>query len=583
MNMADVIAVVSGCTVFLLGIHMMGEGLAKLTGGYLERVLENVSDRPLKTVMAGAGVTAVLQSSAAVTVMVVGFVNAGILKLSQTVGIILGANVGTTVTAWILGMSGIRAGVFSRGNLLWTALAALLSAVGIILMLYIREGKKKDIGTILMGFSLSVFGMTMMQYAIESLAYSPGFQGVLMAFTNPVLGMLTGAVITALIRSSTVSVGLLQVLSVTGAITFGNAFPVLVGQNIGACVPALISSMGTSKNARRAAMVHLYFNLFGMIFCMSLFYGANALVQYRLLTHIAGSMEIAALHSLFNLITAAVLLPFSHILERMACGTVKDISEEKKEQCRIDRRFLEKPAFAVEQSRHAAVRMGQISRDSFFLSADLIGEYQAEKAEKIEKLEKEVDRYEDRLREFLVKLGRKSLTKEDHETLSILLHCIRDFERITDCACNIMKTARKLWERDSGLSGKAEEELKVLIRAVKDLADLSVQIFSTQNLAAAREVEPLKKVIEEMSAELKKRHIRRLRSGTCSVEQGAALSDILWNLERVSDHCSSIAVCVTQVKEDIYDTHEYLDALKYEDYGFFRRMVLKTQEKYLLP
>lgn len=584
MDIFGLVALLGGLSLFLYGMKMMGDGMAKVTGGRLERVLEHVAESPLKAVLTGTLVTALLQSSSAVTVMVVGFVNSGIMKLSQAVGIIMGANVGTTVTSWVLGLVGIQ------GDGLWAeflqpvTFSAVLAIAGSVLLLYVKNERKNDIGAILVAFSIMIFGMGIMQEAVRPLAQVPEFEGMFLAFSNPFLGVIAGAVFTAAIRSSTASVAFLQALCVTGAVNYGVAVPILLGQNIGTCVTALISSLGASRNARRAAVVHLYFNVIGAVVFAALFYGINGALGNVFLTVTAGSLGIAALHTVFNVLTAIVLLPFTAGLERLARLTVKDNGEMGDARVwLVDERFLEKPAFAIEQSRQAAARMAEKARECLFLSMDLIQEYSPEKVKKIGELETLVDRYEDELGSFLIKLGRKNLTEEDDHTLSITLHCIRDFERIADHAFNIMEAVERMRESGMHFSQKAGAELQVLIRAVRDIVDDSFQVFSAQDVKRAEEIEPLEEVIDELNVELKKRHIRRLRSGECTIEQGFSLTDITTSLERVADHCSNIAICVTQVKEDVCDTHEYLDNLKQEDDGFFRGMVLRTQEKYLLP
>lgn len=584
MDIFDLAALLGGLGLFLYGMKVMGDGMAKVTGGRLERVLENVAASPLKAVLTGTLVTALLQSSSAVTVMVVGFVNSGIMKLSQAVGIIMGANVGTTVTSWVLSLVGIRGDGLLAGFLQPVTFSAVLAIAGCVLLLYVKSERKKDIGSILLAFSIMVFGMGTMQEAVRPLAQVPEFEGMFLAFSNPILGVMAGVVFTAAIRSSTAAVAFLQALCVTGTVNYGAAVPILLGENIGTCVTTLISSLGASRNARRAAVVHLYFNVIGAVIFAVLFYGINGALENVFLTEQAGSMGIAALHTAFNVLTAAVLMPFTAGLEKLARLTVKDDGETGDTGVwLVDERFLEKPAFAIEQSRQAAARMAEKSRECLFLAMDLIGEYSPEKVKKIGELETLVDRYEDELGSFLVKLGRKDLTEEDDHTLAITLHCIRDFERIADHAFNIMEAVERMRENGMRFSEKAERELQVLIRAVKDIVDDSFRVFSMQDVKRADEIEPLEEVIDELNIELKKRHIRRLRSGECTIEQGFALTDITTSLERVADHCSNIAICVTQVKEDVYDTHEYLDNLKQEDDGFFRGMVLRTQEKYLLP
>ena len=580
MDFFSVLSMIGGLALFLYGMHVMGDGLAKVSGGKLERILENLTSSPLKAVVLGAGVTAVIQSSSATTVMVVGFVNSGIMKLSQAVGIIMGANIGTTITSWILSLSGIEGDNFFIQLCKPTSFSPVLAAVGIVLLMFIKNEKKKDIGTILIGFAVLMFGMDAMSSAVKPLADVPEFTGILTAFSHPVLGMLAGALLTAVIQSSSASVGILQALCVTGAVSYGVAIPIIMGQNIGTCVTALLSAIGASKNAKRAAMVHLYFNVIGTAVFMIIFYSVNHFVAFSFMAEAANGAGIAVVHSLFNVFATTLLLPFSRGLERLACLTIRDeqqevAQEQQDELLVLDSRFLDQPAFAMEQSVHAAVQMAEESKKTLFTAMDLIGNYSDEKAKKVLELESLVDRYEDELGSYLVKLARKNLNSHDSHTLSIVLHSIGDFERISDHA---VMDKKKLT-----FSKKAEAELKVLCQAVRDIVDNSYKVFTEQDRKLAQSIEPLEEVIDGLNQELKKRHIRRLRNGKCTIELGFILSDITTSLERVADHCSNISVCVTQVRDDSYDTHSYLDSVKNEDGGTFRGMVLQAEEKYMLP
>lgn len=588
MDFFSVLTMIGGLALFLYGMNVMGDGLAKVSGGKLERILENLTSNPLKAVLLGAGVTAVIQSSSATTVMVVGFVNSGIMKLSQAVGVIMGANVGTTVTSWILSLSGIEGDNLLIKLCKPSSFSPILAAVGIILLLFVKNEKKKDIGTILVGFAILMFGMETMSGAVKPLADVPEFTGLLTAFSHPVLGLLAGAVLTAIIQSSSASVGILQALCVTGAVSYGVAVPIIMGQNIGTCVTALLSSIGASKNAKRAAMVHLYFNVIGTVIFMIVFYTVNYFIHFDFLTDAANGAGIAVVHSMFNIFATVVLLPFSRGLEKLACLTIRDgkpgeEQAEKEELQLLDMRFLEKPAFAMEQSVHAAVQMAGESKKTLFTAMELLTDYSDEKAKAVNDLESLVDRYEDELGSYLVKLARKNLSSHDSHTLSIVLHCIGDFERISDHAVNIMEAAEEMHKKQLTFSEKAGEELKVLCAAVRDIVDSSYDVFCRQDIYKAQTIEPLEDVIDELNQELKVRHIRRLRSGKCTIELGFILSDITTSLERVADHCSNIAVCVTQVRDDMYDTHSYLDSVKNEDSGIYRGLVLQAQEKYMLP
>lgn len=589
MDIFSVLTMVGGLALFLYGMQVMGDGLAKVSGGKLERILENLTSNPIKAVLLGAGVTAVIQSSSATTVMVVGFVNSGIMKLNQAVGIIMGANIGTTVTSWILSLSGLQGDNVFVKLCKPSSFSPLLAVIGVIFLLFIKDEKKKDIGAIMVGFAVLMFGMETMSDAVKPLANVPEFTGILTAFSNPLLGMIAGAVLTAIIQSSSASVGILQALCVTGAVSYGVAIPIIMGQNIGTCVTALLSSIGATKNAKRAAMVHLYFNIIGTVVFMVLFYTVNAVVGFSFLGTATNAAGIAVIHSLFNVFATMLLLPFGKGLEKLACLTIRDdvqpaeVEEERKELQLLDSRFLEKPAFAMEQSVHVANKMAEESKRTLFTAMDLLWNYTEDGAKKVGELENLVDQYEDELGTYLVKLSRQNLSVHDSHTLSIVLHCIGDFERISDHAINIMEAAQEMHDKKLIFSPKAEEELKVFSRAVQDIVEKAYAVFRDQDEKLAQKVEPLEAVVDELNQEVKKRHIRRLREGKCTIELGFILSDITTSLERVADHCSNIAVCVTQVREDTYDTHGYLNSVKNEDSEIFRGLVLEEEEKYLLP
>ena len=589
MDIFSVLTMVGGLALFLYGMQVMGDGLAKVSGGKLERILENLTSSPIKAVLLGAGVTAVIQSSSATTVMVVGFVNSGIMKLNQAVGIIMGANIGTTVTSWILSLSGLQGDNIFVKLCKPSSFSPILAVIGVVFLIFLKDEKKKDIGTIMVGFAVLMFGMETMSDAVKPLANVPEFTGILTAFSNPILGMIAGAVLTAIIQSSSASVGILQALCVTGAVSYGVAIPIIMGQNIGTCVTALLSSIGASKNAKRAAMVHLYFNIIGTVVFMVIFYSVNAVVGFSFLDTAANAAGIAVVHSLFNVFATLLLLPFSKGLEKLACLTIRDDAksleeeEEKKELQLLDARFLEKPAFAMEQSVHVANKMAEESKRDTNSFVVLLWNYTEDGAKKVSELETLVDQYEDELGTYLVKLSRQNLSVHDSHTLSIVLHCIGDFERISDHAINIMEAAQEMHNKKLTFSPKAEEELKVFSRAVQDIVEKAYAVFRDQDEKLAQKVEPLEAVVDDLNQEVKKRHIRRLRNGKCTIELGFILSDITTSLERVADHCSNIAVCVTQVRDDTYDTHGYLNSVKNEDSEIFRGLVLEAEEKYLLP
>lgn len=587
MDFFSVLSMIGGLALFLYGMHVMGDGLSKVSGGKMEKILEGLTSNPLKAVGLGALVTAVIQSSSATTVMVVGFVNSGIMKLSQAVGVIMGANIGTTITSWILSLSGIESDSFFIQMFKPTSFSPILAIIGVAFLLFAKSEKKKDIGTIFLGFAVLMFGMDSMSAAVKPLADVPEFTGILTAFSNPILGMLAGALLTAVIQSSSASVGILQALCVTGAVSYGVAIPIILGQNIGTCVTALLSAIGAKKNAKRAAMVHLYFNIIGTTVFLIVFYGLNMVLHFEFLGQAADAAGIAVAHSAFNIFATAILLPFSSGLEKLACLTIRDEEETAVPQSEaaqlLDVRFLEKPAFAMEQSRNAAKRMAEASKESLFTALSMLGDYREADAERVVAEENNVDEYEDALGSYLVKLGQKDLNVHDSRDLSIILHCIGDFERISDHAVNIMESAKELHEKELRFSEKALEELKVISKAVVDIVSISYDVFENTNIESAKKVEPLEEIIDELNQELKARHVRRLREGKCTIEQGFILSDITTSLERIADHCSNIAVCILQVAEDSFDTHSYLNAVKREDNATFQRRMEETRKQYPLP
>ena len=588
MDFFSILTLLGGLALFLYGMQVMGDGLAKVSGGKLEQILENLTSSKWKAVLLGLCVTAVIQSSSATTVMVVGFVNSGIMKLTQAVGIIMGANIGTTVTSWLLSLTGIESSNFFISLLKPSSFSPVLAMVGIILLTFTKSSRKKDIGTILLGFAVLMFGMESMSGAVKPLADVPEFTGLLLKFSNPVAGILAGAILTAIIQSSSASVGILQALCMTGAVPFSAAFPIIMGQNIGTCVTALLSAIGANKNAKRAAMIHLYFNLIGTVIFMTLFYLINTAVQFSFMTQMATPATIAITHSIFNITATVVWLPFSGLLVKLACLTIRDdehdeVSREDQEFMILESRFLEKPAFAVEQGRNAARHMESESRKVLDIALGLIQKYDEEQAGRVENIEAKVDRYEDELGTYLVKLNNKDLSEKDSHSVSIMLHCIGDFERISDHAVNIMESARELYEKNLSFSVQAKTELQVLIATVGRIVDTAYEVFDKQDMNLTRDVEPLEEIVDELSKELKRRHVNRLRSGECTIEMGFILTDLLTSLERIADHCSNISVCVTQVRENLYDTHSHLESLKNEpDDSYFNRLE-ELQKEYVLP
>ncbi|MEE0298592.1 MAG: Na/Pi cotransporter family protein [Christensenellales bacterium] len=587
MGMTNVLNMLCGLALFLYGMHVMGEGLTRASGGKLEGILEKLTKSKLKAVLLGAAVTAVIQSSSATTVMVVGFVNSGIMRLSQAAGVIMGANIGTTITSWILSLTGIQG-----DNLLLTlckpsTFTPVLAMIGVVCLLFTKSDKKHDAGSIMVGFAVLMTGMEMMSGAVKPLANVPEFTNILLMFTNPILGVIAGMLLTAIIQSSSASVGILQALCATGAVKYSAALPIIMGQNIGTCVTALLAGVGASKNAKRAALIHLYFNIIGTVLFMAAFYGINVVFPFAFLDDAANAAGIAVIHTTFNIIATAVLLPFSGTLEKLATLTIRDDNtvERIDDFQLLDERFLSNPAFAVEQCKVVTDRMAQLTREAIFDAIALVdgGEYTAEKAERIEALETKIDRYEDKLGTYMVKLSRAKLSQKDGHTLSLLLHSISDFERISDHAVNLLDSVKEMNEKKMSFSPAAASELHVFSLAVRDIVERSFDSFLRDDVELAKTVEPLEACIDDINVNIKSRHIERLTTGQCTIELGFVLTDISTNFERVSDHCSNIAVYEIQVPKDEYDAHEYLQNVKHQEHAEFDREEMAYEKRYRLP
>ena len=567
MDIFSVLSMIGGLAMFLYGMETMGDGLAKTAGGKLEHILEKLTSTPIKGVLLGAAVTAVIQSSSATTVMVVGFVNSGIMKLSQAVGIIMGANIGTTVTSWIVSLSGIESSNIALQFLKPTSFCPILALIGIIILM---------------------FGMDTMSNAVKPLADVPEFTSILTMFSNPVLGMIAGAILTAVIQSSSASVGILQALCATGSVTFGTALPIIMGQNIGTCVTALISAIGAKKNAKRAAFVHLYFNIIGTILFMVVFYILNAFMHFAFLGTAANAAGIAMIHSVFNVVATVCLLPFHRLLEKLATITVRGNGDDEDEEMEglpselalLDERFLEKPAFAVGHCVTVARKMAELTEECLVLSTGLLDQYDKKKAKRVASLESQIDTFEDMLGTYMIKLSAKPLSVADNQTISTILHCSGNFERISDHAMNICETAQDMNKKELVFSDKAKEELQIYIRALQKIVSMTMQAFNTDDYELAKHVEPLEDVIDGINDKAKKHHIKRLQKGKCTIALSVPFEDLLTNFERVSDHCSNVAVCMIQTKDDVYDTHEYLDTLKENNTPEFRAMYDEYKAEY---
>ena len=590
MDIFDVLSMVGGLALFLYGMHIMGDALAKMSGGKLEKVLERLTSNKWSAVLLGAGVTAVIQSSGATTVMVVGFVNSGIMKLNQAVGIIMGANIGTTATSWLLSLSGIDGGSFFLQMLKPTSFTPILAVIGAILVVFCKSEKKHNIGTILLGFAILMYGMTAMSSAVEPLKDVPQFTQILTKFENPLLGVIAGFVLTTIMQSSSVSVGILQALCSTGAVSYALALPIIMGQNIGSCTTAMISSVGASKDAKRAAAVHFYFNVIGTVVFMLVFYISNAFVHYAFLPQAANEVGIATIHSIFNIAATIVLLPLSGFLEFLAVKTIKDDDEEEDELSKhdkvlqlLDPVFLERPGFAIMQCRKVASEMAELSMKSVGRAVGLLTEYDEEIAERIRKEEDTVDKYEDQLGTYLLRLSTKDLSKEDGHRLSLMLHSLGDIERISDLAVNILLAVEQMHKKELIFSKKAMDELAVYSKALKDILTMTVDAFEQNDRYKAALVQPLEELMDDMNKELKKRHVKRLRKGKCTIELGLSLSDISDTYERISDHCSNIATCVIQVEDDELDAHEHRKEVKEQDAKWYDEQYRAYEQKYALP
>lgn len=589
MTIFDALSMVGGLALFLYGMHIMGEGLSKASGGKLESFLEKLTSNRLKAVLVGCGVTAIIQSSSATTVMVVGFVNSGIMKLNQAVGIIMGANIGTTATAWLLSLSSIDGDSFFVQLLKPANFSPILAVIGVIFIMFCKSEKKKDVALILVGFAILMTGMDTMSAAVEPLKDVPEFTNMLTMFSNPILGLLAGAILTAIIQSSSASVGILQALCVTGAIGFSTALPIIMGQNIGTCVTAMISSIGANKNARRTALVHLYFNIVGTIIFMVGFYALNAAFQFPFMNEPIDAAGIATIHTVFNIVATCILLPFADVLVKLAKISIPDDavkterSEFENNIRMLDARFLDTPGYAISMAKTVTVRMAEAVYEAMELAINLIKNYDAEAGRRVLELEDEVDRYEDLLGAYLLKISSKDLSEKESHQLTVMLHCINDFERIADHAINIKESAEEKFVKGMQFSEKAAMELEVFAAAIKEIIDITVSMFKNDDLNMASHVEPLEEIIDDLSVDMKSRHIARLRKGTCTVELGFVLQDLTTSFERVADHCSNIAIYVLQENEEHIDAHEFIDHIKKSGDIGFESQKMYYRNRFMLP
>lgn len=570
MDIFSIFTLCGGLAFFLYGISIMSSGLEKIAGGRLEKILKNVTSNPVKSLIFGAGITAAVQSSSAVTVMLVGLVNSGIMKLSQTISVIIGSNVGTTITAWILSLSGIQSSNFFIRLLKPESFSPILALVGVIMMMVAKSNRRKNVGTVLIGFAILMFGMELMSGSMAPLADMPSFQHVLVKFTNPILGMIVGLLVTMLIQSSAASLGILQALSMVGGITYAMAIPIIMGQNIGTCISAILSAIGVNTAAKRVAAVHVIYNILGAVICLPVLMLWNKLFPIEFMSKSINPLGVAVCHTIFNLLAATIAFPLMKFIERLAITTVPD-KKVKDKTVLLDDRLLLAPSFAIAECYTRTIKMAEMVEFNFINSTKMLKSYHTKKAEQIQANEVKIDMFEDKLGAFLLKLSAKELTEEDSNRISQLLLAIGDYERIGDHASYMLKIAEKLRDSERKLSSEAVEELKVIVHAVSEIFMVSFEAYKTDNLQLAQEVEPLEAVIKRIIRKVKNRHIQRLKDGLCTAELSFLFSDLLNDLRRIAAHCGNIATSVIQLHDNSIDKHEYNHRNKDEDIEFINK------------
>ena len=580
MNIYSILQLCGGLAFFLFGMHVMSGSLEKLAGGNLQKILKEVTSNPIKSLFFGAIVTIAIQSSSALTVMLVGLVNSGIMELAQTVGVIMGSNIGTTLTAWILSLSGIESDNLFISMLKPENFSPVIALIGVIMIMGSKKEKRKDVGIIMAGFAVLMYGMQLMSGAVSPLADMPEFTGLLTTFNNPFLGVLVGAVFTGVIQSSAASVGVLQALAMTGAISYSMAIPIIMGQNIGTCVTALLSSIGVNKNAKRVSIIHISFNLFGTAIGLVVYCIARYVVDLALFNDSITPVMIAVFHSIFNVATTIILLPFSNSLVKIAKKLVT--TDNADGQVVLDERLLLSPGLAVKECLEKTNEMAELARDSFKNALDLFDNYSDSKFDDIEVMEERLDYLEDQLDTFLIHLSGKDVSEDGNNEISKMLHAINDFERIGDHAINMAKLAKQIDDNNLEFSKNARKELTVLNNALREILTLTVEAFSKNDLTEAVKVEPLEQVIDDLTKEIRNHHIERLQKGKCDSRLGVFLTDYITNCERASDHCSNIAVCLIQTHNSSFETHDYLNELKVGQEPAFVGQFTMYQDKYHL-
>jgi len=580
MDIFSIITLVGGLAFFLYGMEVMSSGLEKLAGGKMEQILRKLTSNPFSGLALGAGVTAVIQSSSAVTVMLVGLVNSGIMQLRQAIGVIMGSNIGTTITAWVLSLAGIDSNNVAVKLFKPENFSPIIAFIGIIMIMMSKKPKRKNIGSICLGFAVLMFGMELMSGAVKPLAEVPEFTNILTLFKNPILGVLAGTIFTAIIQSSSASVGVLQALSLTGAIPFSSAIPIIMGQNIGTCISAILASAGANRAAKRVAVVHILFNIIGTVVALILWELAKAIFTIPFANEAITPLQIAICHSIFNIFTVALLMPFRTQLEKLACKIVKDTKQQN--DILLDERLFAVPSFAVSTAMTTTEEMARFAQSSVKNALDLFGKYSDKNAALVIETENKLDKYEDILGTYLVKLSRENISSSDSKQISKMLHTISDLERIGDHAVNLVKTAEEIHIKNIAFSSAATKEIGTLIDALKEILDMTTNAFIANDTSTAEKVEPLEQVIDTITAQIRSRHISRLKSGNCTVEQGFILLDFLTHVERISDHCSNVAVAVIEISKDSFETHSYLNSIKGERFGSFAQDYSAYLEKYSL-
>ena len=583
MDIFSVLSLAGGLALFLYGMELMGDGLKKLAGGKLETFLGNLTSNRFKGFFLGLIVTSIIQSSSATTVMLVGFVNSGIMKLSQTISIIMGANIGTTVTAWLLSLSGISGTSFVLRLLKPESFTPILAVIGVIMVMTSSSDRRKNTGTILIGFAILMFGMETMSGSMSGLKDSESFSNLLVMFSNPVMGILVGTILTAIIQSSSASVGILQAMALTGAIPYSTAIPIILGQNIGTTITPILSSISGNVQAKRVAAACLYIKMIGVVIVAAAFYLLNAFFKFSIMDANVSALSVAVIHTAFNVISTIILMPFGNSIKNLTYKTIRGEKDKERDVfATLDDRFLSMPSFAVEKCRTLAFEMADITKNSVIRSTELLDKFDKSVAKEIDESEHEIDRYEDKLSAYLVKIAGRELSSADSLEVTRLLHAVGDIERISDHSVNIVRAAQEIAEKNIVFSEAATYDIKVITNAVREITCLTVNSLVKDDYNEAKMVEPLDQVIDKLRYKIKNNHIRRLREGDCTVEMGFILSDLLTTYERVAGHCSNIAVCMLEPDNDSLESHEYLSHVKNDDENDFGKLYAMYKNKYAL-